>query len=533
MNMKENELKKDDWIDITILSLLTIAVFAVVLKTPFSLLDDPAMLRDNPRYLKPTVTGFIQHFTDPKFHIFAPLTYCTWHVIAVFSVIRDESGEGVNMAVMGFKIASLAAHVLATIAAWWVLKQFVKNRWAILVGSLIFAVHPMTVESVAWTTGLKDELCGLFSFLAIATYARHLHQGRRRLWYWTMAWVVCAALSKPTAVVLPVILLAIDFYSRKVKFDVRLGSVSWFFVPAISSAMVMIYIQTALAVESPLWARPLIALDAIAFYIYKVLLPIQVQPDYGRSPMNIIQSGQIYWTWIFSLGVLAAMIAWGSKRVRLASALFVLPLLPILGLTRFDMQQYTTVADHYIYQSLLAAGLVAAILIERYSKLIPVAGLIIAGLSVLTIQQLTLWQTPGEHYRLSLSYHPKSIMLLRGLTNFHLNRNENDIAEEYARRAIEAEPRFGDYSNLAYALIRQKRFEEAKLVARDAVKIGTDRVYSLRILFNRTIVLQDTELDEMILQLWSRIDPKNSDVQLYLNRIRKVNAASKPSTQPL
>ena len=111
----------------------------------------------------PTPAKLGKQILQPQFNIYAPLTYTTWYVIGLATYVPGQA-----LPPIGFKLASWSAHAFAAAAAWWAIWGLVRHRPAAVVGALVVALHPLQVESVAWTTGLKDVLCGAFSFLAIA-----------------------------------------------------------------------------------------------------------------------------------------------------------------------------------------------------------------------------------------------------------------------------------------------------------------------------------------------------------------------------
>ena len=106
---------------------------------------------------------------------------------------------------------------------------------------------------------------------------------------------------------------------------------------------------------TPLWTRPLIATDALAFYISKLIAPIFLTIDQGRSPTRVIQTGAIYWTWIIPAVCASLAIIARNRLIQLGAIIFVIGLLPTLGLTRFQFQIFSTVSDRYAYLSLLGA----------------------------------------------------------------------------------------------------------------------------------------------------------------------------------
>ncbi len=104
--------------------------------------------------------------------------------------------------------------------------------------------------------------------------------------------------------------------------------------------------------------KSLVALDALGFYLCKLLWPMRLASDYGRTPELVVARGWNSLTWIVPIVLIAAAAVLFRRSVKplVASALFVVALVPMLGLLPFDFQAYSTVADHYAYLALFGAG---------------------------------------------------------------------------------------------------------------------------------------------------------------------------------
>src|SRR5262249_38527157 len=109
----------------------------------------------------------------------------------------------------------------------------------------------------------------------------------------------------------------------------------------------------------PLWARPFIAGDALAFYLYKLFVPMRLAMDYGRRPGVVLARGWIYaaWLgpWIICLGALRCRRR--APWLLAGFGIFVTALLPVLGLIPFNFQAYSTVANRYAYVAMLGPAL--------------------------------------------------------------------------------------------------------------------------------------------------------------------------------
>ncbi len=144
----------------------------------------------------------------------------------------------------------------------------------------------------------------------------------------------------------------------------------WLVIAAIFAVLTSC-LQPATFIPNAIWARPLVAADAIAFYMAKLAIPINLAFDYGRSPGNLLSDPgfhhALYWTWIFP--TCAAILIFRfrqNRRLVAAAGIFLLALLPVLGLTTFIYQYYSTVADRYVYLPMLGVAVAVSLLLQKF-----------------------------------------------------------------------------------------------------------------------------------------------------------------------
>ena len=230
-------------------------------------------------------------------------------------------------------------------------------------GALLFGLHPLQVESVAWISEARGLLCGVFAIVALwqyVEYSEFSRSRRPRMVHYVVATgaFLLALLSKPTAVAVPLVagVLELGLWRRP------FGRVFWPLAPWLAAAAVVAVGTRSLQSESllpwvpPLPVRPLVAADALQHDLVTLVAPLWLTPDYGRSPRWLMDQG-----WISLAGapvllaVLLALTGLGrSRRVWWTfAAVFVAWLVPVLGLVPFHFQRISTVADRYLYLALL------------------------------------------------------------------------------------------------------------------------------------------------------------------------------------
>ena len=188
----------------------------------------------------------------------------------------------------------------------------------------------------------------------------------------------------------------------------------------------------AVANELPFWARPLIAADAITFYLQKILVPIGIGPDYGRSPTLVLSYWWSYLTWMLPLIITFYLLFWKEKsRSWIAGGflVFFVALTPFLGLIAFEAQGTSTVASRYAYLALLGPAIIIAYLATLPRKIalrtLLFAAVIALGFS--SSKQITHWRSDESLWKLALEVNDSSPIAHRILADKF--RNEGAWAE--------------------------------------------------------------------------------------------------------
>src|SRR5687768_3435879 len=298
-----------------ILLITTLGVFLPVYGHDFVAWDDTHNLAANQRMLEPSWENVkwywreLEGFKD----LYIPVTYTLWAAVA--SVARVSGADGVELNPSVFHALNSVLHVVSAIVVFAILKRLFGLVWPALLGALVFAVHPVQVEPVAWISGLKDVLSGLLALLAVLGYILFAQQ-RKLLWHAlaTGAFIL-AMLAKPSAVVVPLVVAVIDLALIKRRWrDAIFAPMVWitFALPIIIVAM---RVQKAAAVGfiPPVWARPFVALDALGFYLIKLVAPVKLAIDYGRSPEWLWSSWQLWVTWLIPVAAVA-LVVWIVKK---------------------------------------------------------------------------------------------------------------------------------------------------------------------------------------------------------------------------
>jgi tetratricopeptide (TPR) repeat protein len=457
--------------------------FFPALRAGFVGWDDDTYFLNNPYYRGLGRAQLAWMFTVMSGH-YMPLTWLTHGLDYVLWGMRPAGYHFVNVLLHALAAAAAYFVALRVLAAAVAPEPRGARRFAAATAALLFALHPLRVESVAWITERRDVLCGVFFLLSVACYLRAVDDDapRRQGWYWSaVALAALALLSKAMAVTLPLVLLFLDVYPLR-----RLGPRRWtrrevwleklpFVVLSAAAAVMAIVAQRSVGTLSDLRALGMferlgLAAYGLVFYAWKTLVPAGLAPLY-EAPYDYATLTP--WFVASAVVVIAAAVMLVRVRRRwpglvMAAAAFVVLLLPVLGLVHFGMH---IAADRNTYFAGLAPAMLAggALLCLLRGASSPVAAramgagavVVVLVLGALTWRQSTVWHDSHTLWTHALNVSPSSIAHAKiGVVLDEEGRTEEAIV--HFREAVRIHPdNAWAHNNWGIALGNVWRFDEA------------------------------------------------------------------------
>lgn len=190
------------------IAVLTWLFFNVCLLNQFTNWDDPGYIKDNALIKDVSGEGIRNIFSTAIMGNYHPLTILSYAI--EYSYVRLEPWL--------YHFDSLLFHILVTVLVYWFVLLLSKRTVAAAVTALLFGLHPMHVESIAWIAGRKDVIYSTFYVAACIAYVYFVRaEGTRKKGMYAAVVVlfICSLLAKPVAVVLPVTLLLVDYFEKR------------------------------------------------------------------------------------------------------------------------------------------------------------------------------------------------------------------------------------------------------------------------------------------------------------------------------
>jgi len=430
-------------------------------------------------------------------------------------------------AVLGYHATNTVLHALAACLVVHLMKR-VRLPGALL-GGVLFALHPVCVESVAWIVEQKNTLSGVFFLGSALVYLRFDTERRPSAYWLAFGLFLAALLTKSVTATLPPSLLVIFWWQR--------GRLAWrrdivpllpWFVAGIGMGLLSAWFEqtyshaSGAALDLGAVERCLVAGRAIWFYVSTALWPVGlvfIPPRWQVDPAAALP-------YVFPLGVLLVMgglcaFARRSRGPLAAALLYVGNLFPVLGFLNINWYNFSYVADHFQYLALIvlivsfAAGL--ALFVQRLPARwtrpsLGAATLLVGTLGGLTWQQsasyrdaetlytTTLERNPAawlahnnlgviledrpdglpravEHYRAAIRLKPDHARAHNNLGNALLQLGHTDEAIAMFLRSLELQYAVPEvHANLGQALLKAGRPQEALASFERALRLGPDTV---------------------------------------------------------
>lgn len=250
---------------------ITYIFYSNSIQSGFVMLDDPAKIQENQLITGLTFSNIYAMFSTFIFHTYFPVT--------LLSYAFDYTLWG-GLEPHGFHFTNLLLHIINVILLFVFTKNFTGKNNAAFIAALIFAVHPMNVETVAWLSERSNLLYTLFFLTSMIYYLKHTgNRGKIKYLVFTYLFFLLSLLSKSSAVILPLVFILIDYF-RQNKFSFKIiFNKSPYLAISLIFGLVAIYATVStgniskVAASYSVYDRIFLAFYPMVYYIVKFFTP--------------------------------------------------------------------------------------------------------------------------------------------------------------------------------------------------------------------------------------------------------------------
>lgn len=508
--------------------LLSFLVFFPSMKGEF-ISDDEGLISRNPLIVASDGLGRIWFGTETPDYF--PLTSTSWWL--------EWRLWGQNTT--GYHLTNILLHALSAVLLWRILLRLeIPCAW---VAATAFAIHPVTVESVAWISERKNTLSLFMCLMSIHFWIRSEKSDLRR-WRWlSITAFLFSLLSKPSMVMLPVIFLLMSWWRQgRVRSKDVMKTIPFFLLSAVLG-IVTLWFQAHRAIghdvvrHDDFFSRVAVAGKAIWFYAGKTLAPVDLCFVYPR--WSLPQSG--VWAILPGFLLLAFLIAllmfrktW-ARGPLLACGYSFLVLLPVLGFVNISYMKETLVADHWGYSAL--PGFVALVVTTigfLIQKICPdkvwvgrsLAAIYLVVLGGLTFQYSAVFKDSETLDRDILAKNPREWSAHYELGLIALERGkENDAIWEFSE-ALKINPAAKEvHYDLAQCLGRKSDMEGYLLHLQEVIRLDPEHLAARADL--AAILVRQQKYDEALRQYFVVMQLVPGAARTYYNLAEILLAAGR------
>ena len=458
---------------------VALVLYAPVRDFPFVDWDDTLTVVENPIVAEGLSGAGVRLAFEPWFANWAPLTWLS------YALDRSVAGENPG----AHHVVNVLWHAATAALLAFVLVSAGAARAPALFVALVFAVHPLRVESVAWISERRDVLSGFFFVATVGAWLAYARRPGAARYAVVLLALILGLLSKATGVTLPFVLLLLDFWPlgrlgdaaarrravvEKVPLLVIAAGVAWLAADAQRASGAV----SSLA-GIPLDVRAGNALVSYAWYLEKAFWPTHLAAFYPH-PLRLPGADAIGTAGFVLVAVTLAALLLARRRPWwiVGWLWFVGTLVPMIGLVQVGMQAH---ADRYAYIPLI--GLQVAVAFEAWAWLgraragralyaVATAGIVLA-LGAVARTQIELWRDTETLFTHALAVTDENYLAHEKVGRARLTAGDTDAAMRHFGEALRINPRWPETrAGMGEALWKSGLRDEAIWNYREAVRLS-------------------------------------------------------------
>lgn len=421
---------------IFLVTVITALCFLPMLQNDFTNWDDKSYVVDNIMLRGPDWNAIFTRSVAGNYH---PLTMASLAINYQLSGLEPFS----------YLLVNFLLHIINTGLVFyfiWLISG--KKIWVAAFTALIFGIHPMHVESVAWVTERKDVLYTFFFLLSLIQYWQWLKNNKMISLFFCFLFFALSLLSKPAAIILPLVLFLLDYWKgRSLGKKIFLEKIP-FLLAAIAFSIITLKIQSPVAIGSfndfPLWQRPFFASYTVMIYFLRFFIPYPLSafhpfPSPDQPGLMILAAP------VFIIALLVFLWWFRKNKVIVFGLLFFLVNLALVS--QIMPIGFTIVSERYTYLPYIGMAFMLGMWLDNYkttfTKRLSWAFFSVTALifGFITFQHTKVWKDSGALWTDVIKHYPNASMPRVNRAGYYTVRaqtpgHENEVDSLY-KQAIE------------------------------------------------------------------------------------------------
>lgn len=504
---------------IALIIIATLIAFFPTIRNGFTNWDDGFYLLNN----KDITSLSVDHLQT----MFSSFYVAQYVPLVVLSFALEYHFFGLDPFVIHF--ASLFFHLLTTVMVYSIVRQWKFSDRIAFVTALLFGIHPLHVEPVAWVSATKDTLSGLFLTASLLAYYRYDETQKQPLYIISLLLFLCALCSKATMMFLPFFLIVEMLVNGRLTIPKASKLIPFFILSVIFASLAVYSLNSVnglhLGKKFSLIETISIAGYNIFFYIFKTLFPVGLSSVYP-FPVKIdgVLPSEFYFAPVAIFILLLCGIYFRKKISTFIIPLlfFLIALLPTVQIVSFGSM---FAADRFVYLSLIGVLVIAAVIGEiifgkvfskRWEPILA-ATVIVVVLVIMTWNRLSIWNNSETLWTDAIHRYPDFPISYFSRGQYYFSRGDNEKAMTDFDKAVALAPNYPHALNMRgflYAISGEK----AK------ARMDFDKVLQLQpehsvAHYNRGLLLmQENKLDSAYADFSSAIINDSAFTEAYIHR---------------
>ncbi len=449
--------------------LLIVLVYARSLMNGFVEWDDGLLIQNNSIIRGPTPLHLWQAFTtfDPELYI--PLTFISYQLNYVVG----------GLAPFGYHLVNLLLHIGCTFLILLIGERITGSRAAGVIAALLFAVHPLNTEAVAWASARKDVLSAFFTLLSVYLWLQWQRTERRTSYWWSVVTYALALLAKVNVLVLPMVLLLIPLAEGKRPDRETLKATAPYFALSVLLGIVAL-VGKAGRNTGFLWEKVLIGAKAAVFYLSRIAWPFELSALYPYTHTISLQNPDILVALLICIALTIVALIFHRRWpwflvVWCSYLLFLAPSFTNFAKGWDQMRDVYIGSDRYAYIAMIPVFLLLGAFIGKVLQrwklpTVAVLTVLILFLGFHAQAQSLTWHNTESLFRNVIAHYPDSHIAYGNLGAIVYQQGKGEEALQYFQKSLEIRPNSIAFFNLGYIAMEHGLDAKAEELFRKAIE---------------------------------------------------------------